>query len=359
MSYYTVLGYGKNPIIDIYQDSYLKHLLQIFNSLDIEDTLKTKFLSFSLSDQKKFLLHPDSSSLLRNIELGSVNTKTFLSELEIFCFGDHKNLTGNKWNNIPGTDIKLTLQDNNPAKDEVAHPDHDAWWMLGWGEKSEHEWLDVFEKAFVLLKITNKEFYNELNFIIKKIVPMKTSVDVHNSCSFSWCIGTLYLGYTINTNDPEVGILEALIHESSHNKLNLIMQSEKLHNNDYLLKYYSPYRPDARHIQWVLLWVHAIVPTVYCMIQAIHGWYIKRKSWIEKIVLYHIKNKLWYKVLHKYAKFTPIGQKIYEDMGKVISLCDVMIKNYSEFREYDFAFLENRVKKHFLEVQQDYPYVKY
>jgi len=359
MSYYTVLGYSKNPVIDLYQESYVEYLFKIYNSLDIEDVLKSKFVSFSLSDQKQFLLHPDISSLLRNIEINPINIQTFLLELEIFCSEDHQNLTGNKWNNIGGTDIKLTLQDNNPAKDEVAHPDHDAWGMLGWGEKSENEWLDVFEKAFTLLKTTNREFYKELNYIIKKIVPMKTSVDVHNSCSFSGCIGTLYLGYTINTDDPEVGILEALIHESSHNKLNLIMQSENLHLNDSSLKYYSPYRPDARHIQWVLLWVHAIVPTVYCMIQAIHGWYIKKESWMEKIVLYHIKNKLWYKVLHKYAKFTPIGQKIYEDMGKVISLCDIMIKNYSEFRDCDFASLQGRAKKHFLEVQKDYPHVQY
>jgi HEXXH motif-containing protein len=48
---------------------------------------------------------------------------------------------------------------------------------------------------------------------------------------------------------PEINNLEALIHESSHNKLNLLMQFDPIVLNDMQEKYYSAIRPDARHIK--------------------------------------------------------------------------------------------------------------
>ena len=60
--------------------------------------------------------------------------------------------------------------------------------MFTWGEKSQQEWLGVFAKAFSLLKSIDEKFFDELNTIIKKIVPMNTSLDVHNSCSYKECI---------------------------------------------------------------------------------------------------------------------------------------------------------------------------
>jgi len=47
---------------------------------------------------------------------------------------------------------------------------------------------------------------------------------------------------------PEINNLEAIIHESSHNKLNLIMQFDEVLLNTREEIYYSAIRPDARHI---------------------------------------------------------------------------------------------------------------
>jgi HEXXH motif-containing protein len=57
---------------------------------------------------------------------------------------------------------------------------------------------------------------------------------------------------------PELALLEAILHEYNHNKLNLIMQTERLVLNDLTEAYYSPYRPDARHILGIYLGIHAI-----------------------------------------------------------------------------------------------------
>jgi HEXXH motif-containing protein len=48
---------------------------------------------------------------------------------------------------------------------------------------------------------------------------------------------------------PELSNLEAIIHESSHNKLNLLFHFDPLILNSLEENYYSPFRPDARHLK--------------------------------------------------------------------------------------------------------------
>ena len=66
------------------------------------------------------------------------------------------------------------------------------------------------------------------------------------------------MSYPVEVDSPEVVILEALIHEYNHNKINLILQNEVLLANDYEEKYYSPYRPDPRSIHGIYLGLHAL-----------------------------------------------------------------------------------------------------
>jgi HEXXH motif-containing protein len=61
------------------------------------------------------------------------------------------------------------------------------------------------------------------------------------------------MSYTINADNPALNNLEAIIHESSHNKINLIMQFDTIILNTREETYYSPYRPDARHIYGIYL----------------------------------------------------------------------------------------------------------
>jgi len=115
------------------------------------------------------------------------------------------------------------------------------------------------------------------------------------------------MGYTIDSDFPEFNNVEAIIHESSHNKLNLIMQSEKLVLNDFQEKYYSPYRPDARHIRGVYIGLHAFAPVIYVLMSAYQkGLLGTSKNWFEKILYYHLKNKIAYKVLVKHGKFSEL-----------------------------------------------------
>lgn len=361
MSFPTVLGYSHNEVIQKYKKQYLWKILELFQSISLDSDLQKNFLSVDIDIASDFLLHPDIASIIQKyISHPQPKYKNILEkEITRFLSKDFNQLTQNKGKNIPNTDIKLTDIDNNPENTIVNHPWHDQSGMVWWWEREESEWLEVFGKSLSLLRDINSEFYNELNSNIKKVVPMKTAYGVHNSCSYSNCIWTLYLGYTIDIDQPELSILEALIHESSHNKLNLIMQIESLHWNDDVEKYYSPYRPDARPVHGVLLWVHAIVPTVYVMLQAIEQWHITDNRWYEKVVLYHIKNKLWHRVLQKYALLTEIWKQIFWDMWSVIKLCDEKIKSIPELQQLDLQQIQSYAKSHFLEVQKNYPYLQY
>lgn len=66
------------------------------------------------------------------------------------------------------------------------------------------------------------------------------------------------MSYPDQMDHPELAILEAILHEYNHNKLNLILQIEPLVLNNREEIYYSPYRPDARHIHGVYLGLHAL-----------------------------------------------------------------------------------------------------
>jgi len=326
--------------------------------LQIERELRDSFFALERDVMKSFILHPDISSLLHDISHRD-SQKKFLHQLQYFCNSEDERCIINSWKNIWETSIRLTLEDNNPQNMQVWHPDHDVGGMIWWWEKSQQEWWEVFWKVFTLLKKIDSDFYSELHTMIQKIVPMKTSVDVHNSCSYKNCIGTVYIGYTTNIHAPELNILEAIIHESSHNKLNLIMQEDRLFLNNKNEIYYSPYRPDARPIGWVLLWVHAIVPTVYVMLLGVKKWYITDMNWVEKLFTYHIKNKLWYNVLKKYAKLTPVWQNILSDIWSVIHLCGALVSEIQINYKIDTNILHATVKQHYTEVRKKYPYLHY
>ena len=61
------------------------------------------------------------------------------------------------------------------------------------------------------------------------------------------------MSYPVDMTHPEFAILEAILHEYNHNKINLVIQTETLILSNKEELYYSPYRPDARHIHGIYL----------------------------------------------------------------------------------------------------------
>lgn len=363
MLYYYTLWYSENPIILKYRDMYFDKLYKLYQNTQMKDSLKEEFSQLSEAERRDFLLRSDISSLLNYIHTFQGSDVEFIKILEhesdLFLHWQKEKCIFSLWSLIPGTKIRLTTHDYNQSCNLSSHPNHDSWNMLWWGERTEQEWLDVFGRTFDLLKKINKDFYDELNLTVQKIVPFNTSTWVHNSATHKESIGTLYLWFTIDAPLPELTILEALIHESSHNKLNLVMHSDTLLLNEKIEKYYSPYRPDARHVYGVYLWVHALVPTIHTLLKAVLDGHITEQRWHDKIILFHMKNKIWMKVLEKYAQCTDLWYQVLEELREVLNECNKMITMSPEFKRTDLKSIQLRVKQHFLDVQKNYPHLQY
>jgi len=361
---YYVLWTKNSPLLKKYFDKYynklikdLKEIQKENKSININKLLKT--------ENKHFILDADISSLIQSIILDNnlESLKKLKKEIDIFLkeWINSNNLTMNKWQKIAWTNIKLTDRDNNPYAMFEAHPHHKQYWATAWNwwKKSEQEWLNIYEKTFNLLKDLDEWIYDELNQIITKIIPLWTAEWTHNSASYKECIWHLYMWYTIDSWQPEINNLEAIIHESSHNKLNLIKQFDPLMTNDYTEKYYSAIRPDARHIHWVFLWYHAFAPTMYIIMKAYKEWHLWTWwMWLDKIVLYYIKTKFLQKIVKKYWKLTKIWEEISQEIDYVISLMDKLFKEINPSKEIILKAKEKQ-KKHFEQVNKNYPQLEY
>jgi len=223
-----------------YLDKFYYKLISDFEKIkDKWYLIKTISNLLNNNLNRNFILNPNNSSIINyiyreiilwyNQNIKDINyfLNIFEKQVEVFLeeWINSINLEMNKWDKILNTEIKLTNFDNNPYSWLEAHPEHIEYWAISWNqwEKTQKEWLCVYTKIFELLKKVDEWFYDELNLIIKKIVPLGTSIWVHNSASYKECIWHLYMWYTIDTFIPEVNNLEAIIHEYSHNKLNLIL----------------------------------------------------------------------------------------------------------------------------------------
>lgn len=372
---YYVLWVENNIMLDIYLNRYYDKLLIFIKDLSNIWILNKEFINLiNNPNNKSFILNPDNSSIInllykelfQKVPQNIGNIEFFIdklsNEINIFLteWINSWNLSMNKWNFISWTNIKLTTNDNNPYNNFDAHPDHkNTWWVLWWGLKTESEWIDIYNKTFELLKTIDLGFYYELNKIINKVIPLWTAFSIHNSASYKEAIWHIYLWYTIDSDSPEINNLEAIIHESSHNKLNLIMQFDPIILNTREEKYYSAIRPDSRHIHWVFIGYHAFAPTMYILMKAYKDWYFwDNNYWLEKIVLYHIKTKFLQKVIKKYAKLTKLWIEISEEIDYVISLMDKILKELNPSKDIINIAREKQIE-HFKSVNLKYPNLEY
>ena len=361
---YYVLWKKNNEMLAFYLDKYYYLLLEKLKniiSIDLYSNL------IEIDNNRDFIINWDISSLINRLDtLKNNENKEYIDikrilddEITKLFSWNISELSYMKGVNIWNTNIKLTLNDLNPYAKFDAHPQHkETWGILWWWEKSETQWIEIYTKTFELLKIVDDGFYNELNTIIQKIIPLWTSKNLHNSASHKPCIGHLYMWYTLWIDQPELSNLEAIIHESSHNKLHLLFQFDKIVLNSMEENYYSPFRPDARHVKGVFLAIHAFVPTIYILMKAYKNWRIKSEHWLEKIILYYIKNKITYKVLKKYAKFSELWENIMIEVYYVMRLTDSVFKSLNIDKNIINNAI-NREKEHFEEVNNNFPNFKY
>ena len=151
--------------------------------------------------------------------------------------------------------VALALADDNPLAALEAHPDKSGS-QLDLGVAPADHWVAALEDAFALVARGLPTLAEELEVVLSVVVPVGTHQERHLSASYREALGMIYL--TLHP-DP-LTMMEAVVHEAQHNKLNAVLTVDRLLENAPEERYPSPVRPDPRPLLGVLLAVHAFVP---------------------------------------------------------------------------------------------------
>ncbi len=349
MQHPYTLGYESNTIIEKYQQAFF-HILE---KLWYEQV-------WGKVPEREFLLSPEIHSRLLVCSLWEIKDipkhQDQLKQKYKLFLEDPIGFRGDTADKIPGTDIIITPNADNPAEENVWHPDHE-WISIWYWNKSKEEWKALFSESFSILKSVSPGFMSEVNTLLRKVIAFGVSHKVHNSWSNNHIIGHILMSYPTWMSNPEFAILEAILHEYNHNKINLIMKTDPLILNDRRRLYYSPYRPDARHIPWIYLGIHALAWAFWVILHAQVKWIIVLWDvWLEKAILYVLKNWLSLQILDKYAVLTPLGKEILEEMRQVHRECLEFIKLSGATNE-NISKAKNSLVDHFKKVQEEFPEV--
>jgi HEXXH motif-containing protein len=151
--------------------------------------------------------------------------------------------------------VKLALADVNPLASVPLHPER-AGNAIDFGGRSLDEWLVPLRAAFALIEKYLHPVYDEMQMLLRTVVPVGYLPERHASCSYEDALGSIYL----TLHPSPLKIAEALVHEFQHNKLHALMRLDAVLTNARTSRHRSPVRPDPRPLEGVLLAVHAFIP---------------------------------------------------------------------------------------------------
>jgi len=204
--------------------------------------------------------------------------------------------------------------DHNPLAEFEAHPDK-AGNHVDLGERSADEWVEVLDQCFALVERYLPGEFEEMGVLLRELVPVGYDPVRHLSASYREAVGTVYL--TLHPNI--MTMVEALVHEFQHNKLNVAAHGTEFIVNAFHPLYKSPVRPDPRPLWGILLAVHAFLPVAELYRQmrddahplAARGEFDARLSDID------LKNHEGMEMLRAHASFTAAGQALFDDLQAI------------------------------------------
>ncbi len=213
---------------------------------------------------------------------------------------------------VPG--VWLATADNNPLADFEAHPDKSGN-AMSLGGQPVQAWVEALRTSFALLDEHLPLLGEELRWVLRLIVPVGYDAERHLSASYQEAVGIIYM-----TLHPQpMTMVEALIHEYQHNKINAVFGLDPLLHNAWSPLYASPVRPDPRPLHGVVLAVHAFqaVAELYrAWAAAGHPW-STQPSWNErfkKIIELDHQGAL---TVLEHAKATATGANYFDEMRRL------------------------------------------
>jgi hypothetical protein len=206
-------------------------------------------------------------------------------------------------------DTVLALADNNPLAMVEAHPDKQGN-AIDLGGRPAEQWVAVVRDALDLVATHLPELRAEMRLYVQAVVPVGYYPDEHLSASYREAIGTIYL----SLHPSPMTMVEALVHEFQHNKLNALLEIDDVLENATGETYASPVRPDPRPLQGVLLAVHAFVPVARLYERMIEAGDERARPdrWREIVRL----DREGMEVLREHARPTTVGRGLLDELER-------------------------------------------
>jgi hypothetical protein len=205
-------------------------------------------------------------------------------------------------------DILFALVDNNPLAMYEAHPDK-AGNAIDLGGRDVEAWIDSLRASLALVATHLPGLRAEMSLYVQQFVPVGYFEEKHLSASYREAIGTIYL----SLHPRPMTMVEAVIHEFQHNKLNALFESDDVLENAHEPLYASPVRPDPRPLQGVLLAVHAFLPVARLYERLIEGGATGLHERYRDIVRI---NREGTEVLLANARPTALGQGLLDELAR-------------------------------------------
>ncbi len=207
----------------------------------------------------------------------------------------------------------LALADNNPMRMFEAHPDKQGN-TIDLGGKPVEDWIASLRAALDIVGEHLPAFRAELDLVLRQLVPVGFFAESHLSASYQEAVGTVYL----SLHPSPLTMAEALVHEVSHNKLNVLFEQDAVIENDPNETYTSPVRPDPRPIHGVLLAVHAFLPVERMYRNMLAAGAAPGEAELRR----HVErvselNRRGAEVLLRQGKPTPMGRAIFEEIEQL------------------------------------------
>lgn len=153
-----------------------------------------------------------------------------------------------------GAGVMLCRADDSPLAMHEAHPDKDGN-RTSLGGRAQSEWAQSLRGALELIGAGLPALHAEIELALHQIVPVGYDDSRHLSASFQENLGTAYM----TLHPQQMTMVEAIVHEFSHNKLNALLEIDLVLHNAFEPLFTSPVRPDPRPLHGVLLAVHAFM----------------------------------------------------------------------------------------------------
>jgi HEXXH motif-containing protein len=208
--------------------------------------------------------------------------------------------------------ILFALQDNNPLALLEAHPNKSGN-AIDLGGEGVDAWVSSLRAALALISEFVPELRAEMDLCVELIVPVGFDREKHLSASYAEVPGTLYL----SLHPDPMTMAEALLHEFSHTKLNLLSEHDAVFDNAFEPMFPSPIRPDLRPLWGVLLAVHAFLPVelLYARMRERGHALAGSPLFRERAAAIRKANEEGLGILERHARPTPVGNGLLAELA--------------------------------------------